>query len=114
MVQLIRHVRRPEAAEMTVEDVALDRLAETRSAAGGICLPAWRERQRTAQRKVRPRGWCLLQPDHVGLFFCLYVLSYAVSFAVDRFQMRHSTASAFASSRSNRARNSGFLTDSSP
>src|SRR5262245_266891 len=113
MVQLIGHVRRPEASKMAVEDVALDRLTETGRAAGRIGFPARRERQRTAQRKMRRRRQ-LLERDDILTVAPLGEIDYPMGLAIDWLQMCHSTASAFASSRSNRAMKSGFRTASSP
>jgi hypothetical protein len=102
MVQLIRHVRRPEASEMAVEDVALDRLTEAGRPAGRIGFPAWRKRQRTSQRKV---WWCrkLLERDDILTVTLICEIGDPMGLAIDWLQMCHSTASAFASSRSNRA-----------
>src|SRR6185436_3502792 len=82
VVQLIGHVRRPEAAQVAVEDVALDRLTETGGAAGRIGFPAWRERERASKRNVRLRRR-LLQRDDVAFFFRLDVLGHAMRLAVD-------------------------------
>src|SRR5688500_3918216 len=43
MIQLIRHLRRPVAADVAIEEIAFDRLTESRRAAGAIGFPARRE-----------------------------------------------------------------------
>ncbi len=53
VVQLIGHLRWPEAPEMAVEEIALDRLAQPGGAAGAIDFPARREDRRAAERDVR-------------------------------------------------------------
>src|SRR6185436_3714271 len=45
VIELIGHLRRPVAADVAVEQIALDRLAEAGGAARAIGLPAWREHQ---------------------------------------------------------------------
>src|SRR5262252_10650947 len=102
MIQLIRHVRRPEASKMAVEDVALDRLTEAGRPAGRIGFPAGRERQRTAKRKMRRCGK-LLERDDILTVTLVCEIGDPMGLAIDWLQMCHSTASAFASSRSNRA-----------
>jgi hypothetical protein len=53
MVELVGYVRRPEAREVAVEDVALHGLTEARGPALGVDLPPWREHERAAEREVR-------------------------------------------------------------
>src|SRR5213592_4343959 len=70
VIELVGYLRRPEAADMAVEDIALDRLAQARRAACRIGLPPWREDQRTAEREMRLRRLLrrsLLQRDDVFL-----------------------------------------------
>src|SRR2546427_3487804 len=55
VIELVGYLRRPEAADVAVEDIALDRLAQARRAARRIGLPPWREDQRTAEREMRLR-----------------------------------------------------------
>ena len=66
MIELVGHLRRPEAPEVAVEDVALDRLTETGGAAGRVGFPSGIERERAAERKVRLLRH-LLQGDDVFL-----------------------------------------------
>src|SRR3954451_7942643 len=51
VIQLVGHLRRPEAADVAVEDVALDRLAEAGGAAVRVGLPARGKDQRAAKRE---------------------------------------------------------------
>src|SRR5258707_645019 len=53
VIQLIRHLRRPVAADVAVEQIALDRLTESGGAAGAVRFPSRREDQRAAHRKMR-------------------------------------------------------------
>src|SRR5262245_50586298 len=53
MIELVGHLRRPVATDVTVEEIALDRLTEPRGAARAIGLPAWREHHCAAQRNMR-------------------------------------------------------------
>src|SRR6185369_1298046 len=104
------------AADVAVEDVALDRLTQPRSAPRLIRFPPRREHERAADREVRLRRLLrrpLLEGDDVLLRFC-DGLDDAIGLAVDCLQVSHRTASAFASSRSNRARKSGLRSESSP
>src|SRR3954468_18024329 len=41
VIELIRHLRRPVAADVAVEQVAFDRLAQTGGATGAIGFPPW-------------------------------------------------------------------------
>ena len=61
VVELVRDLRGPVAAEVAVEEIALDRLAESRRAARAIDFPARRENRRAAERDVRP-GRLLRRP----------------------------------------------------
>src|SRR5438309_606511 len=116
VIELVGHLRRPEASDMAVEDVALYRLTQSGGAARLIGFPARREHERAAEWEMRLcrllRG-TLLQRHHVLRGF-RHRVGDAMGFAVDRLQMCHRTASAFASSRSNRARNAEFRSESSP
>ena len=56
VIQLIGHLRRPEAAHVAVEQIALDRLAQPGGAAVAIGFPARREHQRAAGGNVRRLG----------------------------------------------------------
>ena len=128
VIQLVGHLRRPVAADVAVEEVALDRLAEPRRAARAIRFPARREHQRAAERNVRRSGCCggpprcsattsssgaaSPLPFDDAVFDLLRLL-------VDRLQMLHrlllsTTPSPPSSSRSNCARNAGFRSASSP
>src|SRR5262245_3914120 len=100
MVQLIRDVRGPEATQVAVEDVPFDRLTEPGRPARRVRLPSGREGERAAKGDVGLNGW-LLQPDDVALGS----FDDPSRLPVHGLEMRHSAASAFASSRSNRARN---------
>ena len=53
MIQLVGYLRRPVAADVTVEQVALDRLAQSRRAARAIGLPPGREYERAPDRNMR-------------------------------------------------------------
>src|SRR5580704_7296641 len=53
VVQLIGNLRRPEAALMTIENVAFHRRAEPGSASVVVSLPTRRENERTAERNMR-------------------------------------------------------------
>src|SRR5437867_13246519 len=55
VVKLVGHMRRPEAADVAVEDVALHRLAESGGAAVLVGLPSGREHQRAPERALRLR-----------------------------------------------------------
>jgi hypothetical protein len=110
VIQLVGHLRRPIAADVAIEQIALDRLTEAGRSTGPIGLPAWREHQRAAEWKMRELWEAgSLQRDHVGLGRTLD----ARGFAVDGLQMIHDTVS-FVSSSSNCARNAGLRTESSP
>src|SRR5947207_5099952 len=94
VIELVGHVRRPEAADVAVEDVALDRLAQTGGAAGRIRLPAGREHQRAAKREVRLRRllWRpLLQRDDVFFRRAIFTrrFRHAMGFAVDCLELGH-------------------------
>ena len=52
VVQLVGDVRGPEAGQVTVEEVALDGLAEAGGAAGGVDLPAGGEDEGAAEGDV--------------------------------------------------------------
>src|SRR5215813_1926512 len=54
IVQMIRHLRRPEAADVTVVQVALDRLTQPGGPARRVDFPAGRKNQRTPHRVMRP------------------------------------------------------------
>src|SRR5258708_16427512 len=60
IVQMIGDVRGPKASDVTVEEVALHRLAQAGGAARGIDFPSGKENQRAAHRYVRlGTGWVL-------------------------------------------------------
>src|SRR5277367_3341828 len=68
MIQLIRHLRRPEAAFMAIENIALHRLAKTRGASVVIRLPTRRKDESATERDVRSRlRRRTLQRDYVIL-----------------------------------------------
>jgi hypothetical protein len=50
---MIGNLRWPETRDVAIVNVALDGLAQTRSSAGGIDLPARKEGERTASGDVR-------------------------------------------------------------
>src|SRR5215211_5937694 len=85
-------MRRPEARDVTVEQIALDGLAEASGAARAVDFPSWREDERAAEWNVRAwrAAWSarstLLKSDHIVLECCFD----ALRFLVDRFQMSHS------------------------
>src|SRR2546421_12175823 len=67
VIQLVGHLRRPVAADVTVEQIALDRLTESGSTAAAIRLPARREHERAPEREVRHlRDAVALQRDDVA------------------------------------------------
>src|SRR5215472_13016093 len=55
VVEVVRNLRGPEAAQIAVVEIALERRAQAGGASGGIDLPARRENQRAAQRDVGTR-----------------------------------------------------------
>jgi len=55
VIQLIRNLCRPEAPEVAIEQVALDRLTEACGPTGAVGFPPWREHQRATKRNVRLR-----------------------------------------------------------
>jgi hypothetical protein len=64
---MIGDVRGPKASDVTVEEVALHRLAQAGGAARGIDFPSGKENQRAAHRYVRlGTGW-ILESDHIVL-----------------------------------------------
>ena len=54
VVELVGHVRRPETTQVTVEQVSLYRLAQTRGPTLTIRFPAGEEDERAPKREVRP------------------------------------------------------------
>ena len=67
VIELVGHLRRPEAADVAVEQIALDRLAQPGGAAGAVGLPARREHERAAEREMRLlRAAGALQRDDVA------------------------------------------------
>src|SRR5207249_12263176 len=66
VIQHVGYLRRPEAADVTVEDVALDGRVESGCPARLIRFPAGREEGGASQRKMRPERR-LLQRDDVVL-----------------------------------------------
>src|SRR4051812_45218663 len=110
VIELVGHLRRPVAADVTVEQIAFDRLAQPGGAAGAIRFPARREHQRAADRKVRQlRHPGPLQRDDVLIGGALD----ARRLAVDGFQVIHDTSS-LAGCSSNCVRKAGFRAASSP
>src|SRR5262245_40497781 len=95
MIELVGHLRRPVAADVAVEQIAFDRLAQSGGAAGAIGLPSRREHQGAADRKMRQqRRLRTLKGDDVvthGAFD-------ANGLPIDRFQMIHDTRSLMSSS----------------
>jgi hypothetical protein len=69
VVQLIRHLRWPEASGVAIEQIALHGSAESGGAAGAVGFPAGGKYQRASQRNVRGGGRllrrALLEGDHV-------------------------------------------------
>src|SRR5687767_2390909 len=53
VVELIGYLRRPETAQMAVEQIALHRLAQSSGSAGAVDFPAGREDGRTPEGNVR-------------------------------------------------------------
>src|SRR5689334_14908029 len=62
IVQMIGDLRRPEASGVAIVEIALDRLAEARGAAGGIDFPSWEKHQRATHGHMRMLGRRLLRP----------------------------------------------------
>src|SRR5580765_6339208 len=90
VIQLIRHLRRPVAADVAVEQISLDRLTETSGAAGPVRFPAGREDQRAPDREVRQlRQAGPLKPEDVVLGGSLD----AGRFRIDRLEVVHDTSS---------------------
>src|SRR5579871_3920195 len=82
VIQLIGNLRRPEAAFMTIEDVALDRLAQTCGAAVVVRLPSRRKDERATERDVRRRlRRRTLQRDYIrlGIGCARHSLGFAVN-----------------------------------
>src|SRR5271154_6776429 len=68
VIQLIGNLRRPEAALVAIENIALYRCAQARGATVVIGLPAGRENERTTERDVRRcRSGRRLQCDDIIL-----------------------------------------------
>src|SRR5215831_12314858 len=86
VIELVGHLRRPEAADVAVEDVALDRLAEAGGAAVRVGFPPRGEHERATEWEMRRHLRHALQCDDVLLLF-RDVLDNASRLAVDRFQM---------------------------
>src|SRR5258706_5810494 len=67
IVQMIGDVRGPKASDVTVEEVALHRLAQAGGAARGIDVPSGQENQRAGHQYVRLRTGSTLASDHILL-----------------------------------------------
>ena len=110
IVEMIGHLRGPEAGHIAIIDVALHGLAEPGGTTGRIHLPTWRKRKRAAHGNVRGwRGlWPILQRDHV----CIgrHELSDPSGFLIQRSQVFHDNAFLSANNR----KNSGFWTLMAP
>ena len=69
MIQLVGHLRRPEAAHVAIEQIALDRLAQAGGAAGAIGFPSGRKDQRATRWECAAARAAaaarLLQRDHI-------------------------------------------------
>src|ERR1043165_9995156 len=91
IVEMVRHLCRPETGDVAIIDVSLHRLAESCGTARRIHFPARRKRKRAAHRYVRLRRrglrW-ILQCDHIFIgprdFGC-----YATGLMVQRSQVLH-------------------------
>src|SRR5262249_5248366 len=69
VVQMIRHLRGPEATDIAIVQIALDRLAQSSGPASRVNLPPRREDQRTAHRIMRARRLrSLLKREEVAVF----------------------------------------------
>src|SRR6187549_4016302 len=55
VIELIRHLRRPVTADVTIEEIALDRLTQSSRASRAIDFPSGREDGRAPERDVRRR-----------------------------------------------------------
>jgi hypothetical protein len=67
IVQMIRDMRGPKASDVTIEEVALNRLAEAGRATRGIDFPSGEEDERAAHRYVRLRTGWILESDNIIL-----------------------------------------------
>jgi len=67
IVQMIRDMGGPKASDITVEEVALDRLAQASRAPSGIDFPSGEEHERAAHGYVRLGTGRILEGDHVVL-----------------------------------------------
>src|SRR5262245_29022978 len=87
VIELVRDLRRPVAADVAVEQVAFDRLAQPSGPARLICLPTRREHERAADREVRHgrRGRAL---EGYDVRFCRALD--ARGLAIDGLEMIHS------------------------
>src|SRR5687768_15917363 len=120
VIQLIGHLRRPEAAHVAIEQIAFNRLAEPRRAAVAVGFPAGRKHQRAAVGDVRLgllRRTTLLKRDHIfwrSVVWCALRAHGLTSghafhsrrFPIDRCEMLHDTFSGTSWS-SNWLRNAG-------
>src|SRR5260221_11163893 len=52
---MVRHLRRPEATDIAIVQIALGGLAQSSRTAGRVHFPAGRKDDRTSHRIVRPR-----------------------------------------------------------
>src|SRR5262249_10323233 len=91
---MIRHLRRPEATDVTVIEIAFDRLAEPRGSTCCVAFPSGREDQRASHRIMRPllRRRTLLKSNDIAVF-CGNIIFDTFRFTVDSFDMFHSVFS---------------------
>src|SRR5439155_9748792 len=92
VVQMVRHLRGPEATQVAVVQVAFERRAQAGCASGGIDLPTGREHQRAAQWNVRPwlLLWTLLQREHIAVLGRQELIDLD-GFAIHRAKMFHTS-----------------------
>src|SRR6266404_6291484 len=57
VVEMVRHLRRPETRDVAIVQIAFNRLAQPRGPSRRVRFPSRRKHQRTAQRKMRPLRW---------------------------------------------------------
>src|SRR5438034_4906576 len=119
VIELVRHLGRPVAADMAIEQIPFDRLAQSGGPAGAVRFPTGRKHERAADREVRSCAaggllWRPLQGHDVALRGALHTLR----LAVHSLEMLHASSPQLTRSAaigsSNCARNAGFLSESSP
>jgi hypothetical protein len=67
IVQMIGDMRGPKAGDVTIKEIALDRLAQACGATGGIDFPSGEEHQRAAHGYMRLGTARILEGDNIVL-----------------------------------------------